>query len=196
MWNWLRKPKKKSPYVEALDLDDRAFVEFVADVVAIGPPAAWTMYVFALPNVKVWIKLSADLAKAPAGKELPSELDGFIRMIAKTIDGRTSETEKNRLTWQIVSCLVLRATDLAATNEKLVDSAARIWLPLIQGGAGISEAMRYNQAWSAEEKSFFSHIKNEKSGMQHVIQIEAPKFIRRHPAIEQLADDNDLGFLW
>lgn len=192
MFNWFKRKPIPSPLVLILDLDDAAFVKAIHSVTESGRPNAWAMCVVAYETLLPIMEISFEFARSIGDKTAPADLDGYIRLLAERLEENKDEVKRRRIGWLFQAALILRATRKAETNSVLLPEVAAIWIALVRGGSVLHAAIKHNVLWSDLEKSFFSHINDEKSGMDYVLNLLAPKFVREHPSVEAFAVEHVL----
>jgi hypothetical protein len=180
---------------QILHLDDAAFVSSVKRMLESSHPAAWTMCVVAYQNLNPMLQACEELSHEERGKDVPADLDSFIRMLCLRLDEQLEEIPKRRLAWFFQAALIRRATEIASRNTNLQSDVAALWIMLAQGSANLSELLPQNLLWSDDEKAYFVDIKNQHDGIWYCLQILTPGYLRIDKQMISFANSHDIILL-
>jgi len=136
----------------------------------------------------VWMTWRAN--KHPK-KGLPKDIDGFIIFNSRSLLEVQEDIAVRRLHWFAMAGLVKKATTICIKN-KYDDDSAFIWIRLASGGAIAEDALRHNIVWDHQEKSSFSHIHSERSGIDYILNHVMPSALRRNRTINDFSGEHDI----
>jgi hypothetical protein len=188
--------QKESPVLaQILRLDDTAFISTVKKMLEESHPAAWTMCLVAYQNLQPMLQACSDLAKENDGKDIPADLDSFIRMLSVRLEENLEEVAKRRLAWFYQSALIRRATEIASQRTDLQPDVAALWIMLAKGSANLSKLLPPNILWSDAEKAYFVDIKNQRDGIWYCLQILTPAYLKKDKRLIAFAKSQDITLL-
>lgn len=171
-----------------LKLDDTAFVETVANMVAAQHGASGAMCLVALENIRPILAFLKDHKRKNPQADFPETIEDSLSVLAKELDSRnTDEINERRHYWFFFSLLILRATRIGEHNDRENKAVVRMWCALVQGGQHIPQSLAHNILWSDLEKEWFAPLKTEKDGMMYVLNQMLPKWLRQHEDIKNIA---------
>lgn len=195
MFGLFKKKKQSGTLAEILRLDDKAFVSTVKKILEQSHPAAWTMCVVAYQNLQPILQACEELSPERKGKDVPADLDSFIRMLSARLEENLEEIPKRRLAWFYQSALIRRATEIASRKSELQPDTAALWIMLARGAANLSELLPPNALWSEDEKAYFVDIKNQRDGVWYCLQILTPAFLKTDKHLVSFAESQDVLLL-
>lgn len=180
---------------QILNRDDTAYVSTVKRMMEASHSAGWTMCVVAYQNLNPMLEACEELAREEREKDVPADLDSFIRMLGSQLDEVSEEIPKRRLTWFFQAALIRRANELASRKSDLQSDVAAMWIMLARGSANISELLPPNALWSDDEKAYFDDIKNEHDGIGHCLHIIMPAYLRKDKHLISFAESQNIFLL-
>jgi hypothetical protein len=180
---------------QILHLDDTAYVSTVKRMLEASHPAGWTMCAVAYQNLNPMLQACEELSHEERGKDVPADLDSFIRMLNSQFDEASEEIPKHRLAWLFQAALIRRATELASQKSNLQSDVAAIWIMLARGSANLSELLPPNALWSDDEKAYFVDIKNQRDGVSYCLNILTPAYLRSDKQLISFAESQDIFLL-
>ena len=195
MFGLFKKKKEAGALALVLNLDDKAFVSTVKKMLEESHPAAWTMCVVAYQNLHPMLQACKELSREEKGKDVPADLDSFIRMLSVRLEGKLDEIPKRRLAWFYQSALIHRATEIGSQKVDLQSDVAALWIMLARGSANLSELLPPNALWSDDEKAYFTDIKSERDGIWYCLQILTPAYLKNETHIVSFAKSQDILLL-
>jgi hypothetical protein len=195
MFGPFKKKQESGALAQVLQLDDKAFVSAVRKILEKSHPAAWTMCVVAFQNLNPMLQACEELAKEKNGKDVPADLDSFIRMLSVRLEENLEEVAKRRLAWFYHSALIRRATEIASQNSHLQPDVAALWIMLARGSANLSELLPPNALWSDDEKAYFVDIKNQRDGIWYCLQILTPAYLKKDERLISFAESQNITLL-
>ena len=195
MFGFFKKKKESGALALVLRLDDKAFVSFVKNMLEESHPAAWTMCVVAYQNLQPMLQACEELAKEEKFKDVPADLDSFIRMLSARLEENLEEIPKRRLSWFYQAALIRRATEIAAQKNDHQSTVAALWIMLAKGSATLSELLPPNALWSDDEKAYFADIKSQRDGIWYCLQILTPDYLKKDKSLISFAESQDITLL-
>jgi hypothetical protein len=180
---------------QILNRDDAAYVSTVKRMLEASHPAGWTMCVVAYQNLNPMLEVCEELAREERGKDVPADLDSFIRMLGSQLDEVSEEIPKRRFAWFFQAALIRRATELASRKSDFQSDVAAIWVMLARGSATISELLPPNALWSDDEKAYFADIKNQRDGIWYCLNILTPAYLRKDKQLISFAESQNIFLL-
>lgn len=180
---------------QILNRGDTAYVSTVKRMLEVSHPAGWTMCVVAYQNLNPMLEVCEELAREEKRKDVPADLDSFIRMLGSQFNGVSEEIPKRRFAWFFQAALIRRATELASRKSDLQSDVAAIWIMLARGSANISELLPTNALWSDDEKAYFNDIENEHDGIRYCLHIIMPAYLRKDKHLISFAESQDIFLL-
>jgi len=195
MFGLFKKKKESGALAQVLHLDDKAFVSTVKKMLEESHPAAWTMCVVAYQNLQPMLQACEELAKEKNGKDVPADLDSFVRMLSVRLEENLEEVAKRRLAWFYQSALIRRATEIASQKTDLQPDVAALWIMLARGSANLSELLLPNVLWCDDEKAYFRDIKNQRDGIWYCLQILTPDYLKKNKHVITFAESQNITLL-
>lgn len=177
--------KKKSSLPSILKLSDNDFVQAAVDGIKAGDPASGAMIAVAYMNLIPIIAVSKRIAEEKNDPTLPTDTDGFIKMLAEK--QHEDEIGQRRTSWFFLAAVLMRATTLANKNKELENRVAEIWIHVAEGCRFLKNSLEHNVIWSANEKQWFNMLKDENDGIKYCVNHVMPKQLRANPAIKEFA---------
>jgi len=184
-----RSAKEHEELLEKLlKLNNIAFAEAVADMIAAQHGASTAMCLIALENIKPILAAFKDQNRKNPQAGFPESLEANLLMIAKGLDdSNADEIDKRRRYWFFFSLLILRATRICEGNNQGGNAVAKMWCALVQGGQYVPLSLEHNILWSDLEKEWFALLKTEKDGIKYVLNQMLPKWLQQHEDINNIA---------
>lgn len=192
MFRFLERKRANLSLTNIIELEDHSFVNAVSRMVTEDHLASGTMCLIANENLRPVMEATFSSAKAYPQKNLPEDLDGFIRYLARQLAMQSDGILKRRLEWFFLVSLIWRANAKASTNSALADSAADIWVFLSKSGELLQETIVQNKLWEEDEKVWFEHIQTTEDGVKYVLVHMLPSFLKRHDKIRALAKEHNV----
>lgn len=192
MFGLFNKRSKASPDLPLLKLDDEAFLAAVCRSVQESNPPSLSMWLVALQNLRTYESLWLDAARRQNTNEFPQTGDGFICWLAVTADSQPDDLGKRRAQWFFLAAVLDRASWVAQRTPRLIDQLASMWVDLASAGAQLPKVYRENRLWPDDEKEWFSHLTDGRSGIDFVLNFMAPNAVRKHSKIRALADEYNI----
>lgn len=182
-----------------LGLSDVSRISAVTKLCMPQQPNEGIMLLTACANLENYL----DLARERLSREGHSaDLFGFMRFVEKLYveksTGRqtdTAELSKRRLLWFLYAAYLKHAADLADKRGEGHAELAALWIKLADCAPMAEGALRHNIVWQDFEKAHLLNLSSDKLVRQVILQTIMPKWLQRHPAIAEYAEDHGIFLL-
>lgn len=192
MFGFFRKKQAGWHELPLLQLDDTEFIGSVRRSVVDSHKAALVMWLVAYQNLNALKSVTFQAAKSEKSKGLPQTDDEFISFLAHMAENQPEDLAKRRMQWFFLASLLDGARRRARQVDGLLDILAEIWAAMARSGALLPTVYRVNLLWSEDEKEWFRHLSDERSGVDYVLNFMTPSIIRKHPKIQSVAAEYDI----
>jgi hypothetical protein len=180
---------------QILQLNDAVYISAVRKILETSHPAAWAMCLVAYQNLNPMLQACEELAREKDSKDVPADLDSFIKIIGSRLEEVSEEISKRRLGWFFQAALIRRATEFGAKKSEFQSDVAAIWIMLARGSANMSELLPPNALWSDDEKAYFAEIKNQRDGIWYCLNILTPAYLRKDKQLIAFAESQNVFLL-
>jgi len=193
-WKSKRKPSLTAAtdiLPRSIELSDDVLVRFILKILSSQNLTVSALFLVAYENSRVYYSVFLDSVQSAKTEQYAPSFDGMvdwlISLYSRHMGTSTEDEFARRRTFYLYLAILLKiAHTRAKANPSLWELIVDVWLRLLEGSRVLQTTLlEKTSLWTADEITYFQHIKSSDDGQNYCLSLMVPSEIRYHPKISQ-----------